>query len=398
MLFKRLSDREFKKRTVVPRTKEVCMFPREYYGAIATLTGCIIGAGVLAIPYVFVQSGFWTGMLTLCILTIAITLLHLMIGEVSLRSQKCHQLPGYAQVYLGKTGKVVMLVAMAIGVYGAMLAYSIGVGESLFVLFGGSQIVWRWVFFAAMSALVFGGLQMLARSEVAMELVKFGVFGLMMIALFTSPLFSPDNFTQVQWDALLVPYGVIFFALLGMPIIPEIRAELHKCPRFTKSAILLGTLIPAFCYALFALGVVGITGAFTTEVATIGVAALLGPIAAILFHGFAIFAMATSFIALGYALKDSFCVDFKIPHVKSWLLTIGVPLLLLAIGIDSFSRTLEIAGAFAGGIAGLCIMMIHAKARKQKGRVPEFSVVSNWALYGLLGVLFIIGMLHQLFA
>ena len=54
--------------------------PRAFFESIATLTGCVIGAGILGIPYVVVRAGFWTGMLVILILGLAVLLIHLMTG------------------------------------------------------------------------------------------------------------------------------------------------------------------------------------------------------------------------------------------------------------------------------------------------------------------------------
>src|SRR3989338_9759001 len=107
------------------------MMPRAYFKGVATLSGCIIGAGIFGIPFAIVKSGFWTGMLVILCVGIAALIIHLLVGEVALRTNGCHQLVGYCEKYLGKTGKYLMMLSMIIGVYGAMVAYTIGVGASL---------------------------------------------------------------------------------------------------------------------------------------------------------------------------------------------------------------------------------------------------------------------------
>ena len=80
--------------------------------AVATLVGTIIGAGVLAIPYSMKKAGFLTGLLILVVLSIAVLFLFLFVGEIVLRTKGNHQLTGYAEKYLGKTGKALMLFAV----------------------------------------------------------------------------------------------------------------------------------------------------------------------------------------------------------------------------------------------------------------------------------------------
>ena len=53
---------------------------KHFYGAIATLVGCIIGAGVLGMPYVIAQAGFLTGMLAIVFLGIIVLFVYLYLG------------------------------------------------------------------------------------------------------------------------------------------------------------------------------------------------------------------------------------------------------------------------------------------------------------------------------
>src|SRR3989338_8875922 len=94
--------------------------------ASATLVGTIVGAGILAIPYVVAQSGFLVGFIITIVLGLSFLLLNLMTGEIILRTKKQHQLTGYAEKYLGSWGKRLMMFSMVFGTYGALTAYLIG--------------------------------------------------------------------------------------------------------------------------------------------------------------------------------------------------------------------------------------------------------------------------------
>src|SRR3989344_6158050 len=107
--------------------------------AVATLVGTIIGAGVLAIPYSMKKAGFLTGLLILVVLSIVVLFLFLFVGEIVLRTKGNHQLTGYAEKYLGKKGKLFLMFAMVFGTYGALVAYTIGVGRSFVSLFNLQQ-------------------------------------------------------------------------------------------------------------------------------------------------------------------------------------------------------------------------------------------------------------------
>lgn len=111
---------------------------KKFWAATFTLTGTIIGAGILGLPYVFAQAGFFSGLFWLIFLGIIMTLTFLYLGEVTLRTKEKHQLPGLAEKYLGRKGKVAMFLAMVFGIYSSLLAYLVGEGESLSRLFFGT--------------------------------------------------------------------------------------------------------------------------------------------------------------------------------------------------------------------------------------------------------------------
>ena len=118
--------------------------------AATTLIGTIIGAGILALPYVIAKAGFLYGLLAMVLMGIVFLYLNLFIGEIVLRTKKQYQLTGYAEKYLGVWGKKCMTFSFIFGMYGALIAYIIGEGEALHTIFNfGSPLLWSLLFFAA---------------------------------------------------------------------------------------------------------------------------------------------------------------------------------------------------------------------------------------------------------
>lgn len=75
------------------------------FSAVSTLVGTIIGAGILGIPYVVMQSGFGIGILNIITVYGMMILISLYTGEIVLRTKTHHQMIGYASIYLGKKEK-----------------------------------------------------------------------------------------------------------------------------------------------------------------------------------------------------------------------------------------------------------------------------------------------------
>ena len=61
------------------------------------LAGAIIGAGVFALPYLFLQSGFAVGGAALVFGTSAAVLIHLLYADLMIRTSGEHRFVGYAR-------------------------------------------------------------------------------------------------------------------------------------------------------------------------------------------------------------------------------------------------------------------------------------------------------------
>lgn len=367
------------------------MSRQHVYGGISILVGVTIGAGVLAVPYAVSKAGFWTGILDLLIIGIAMLILNLCIGEVTLRTKGNHQLTGYAEKYLGRTGKHLMGASMIFGIYGAIIAYTIGGGQSLAQILGGEAWWWSAVFYTVGAIIIYKGLKALEESEFIMEIIKLFIFIIIVALIFLSGRIDAQNLQTFDALKIFAPYGVIVFAYLGTTAIPEMREEMKGHWKEFKKAIIIGSAIPIIVYLLFALAVVGIAGQKTAEIATLTIGQMLGTTGLILANIFAVLAMFTSFIALGYGLKEMYNYDYKINIKTSWAITCAVPIIILFLGVESFANTLEITGAISGGLAGVLAVLMHSRAKKYGDRKPEYSI--NVTVIGgiLLMAVFIIG-------
>ncbi|MDD5133620.1 MAG: aromatic amino acid transport family protein [Candidatus Nanoarchaeia archaeon] len=361
--------------------------------AIATITGCVIGAGVLGIPYVVAKAGFFTGLVDIILIGILILILNFYLGEVVLRTKGKHQLTGYANKYLGEKGKYLMFFALLIGDLGALIAYLIGEGKSLSTLLGGDPLLWSFIFFAVGSFLVYKGIKSIAESE-------FLVSGLILVIVIVIGIFSFNhisilNYTGFNIKNIFIPYGTVLFAYLGFLAIPEAHEILINKRKLFKKAIMIGLAIPAVVYILFPLIIIGVTGVNTTEIATIGLSSHIGKIGFVLGNLFAVFAMFTSFLAISLALREVLNYDFKIKKDLSFLFATFLPLLIFLIvrKFASFNTVLNYAGALSGGFTGLMILLMAKKAEKLGDRKPEYKITKNVFVMGAIAIALILGII-----
>jgi len=366
---------------------------KKFWATTFTLSGTIIGAGILGLPYVFAKSGFLIGLFWLITIGATMMFVNLCLGEITLRTKSRHQLSGYAEKYLGKWGKRTMFFTMIFGVYSALIAYLIGEGQSLSKLLPGNinPIILGIGFWLIMTLLIKEGLKGLKKIE------TWGVLAIITIVITIFIKFLP----QIQTSNLLIwnhanislPIGIVIFALMGFTSISELREEIRGQEKLLKKAIILGSTIPIALYILFSAIIIGVLGKNIDQVATLS----FGPTMTIL----GIFTMLTSYFVLSFSLHDAIKYDFKTNKKNNILLTSLIPLalyiLITKFNLLGFSSILSIGGVISGGLTGILIIIINKRAKKatQSKNPPEINMPINWLLIILLSTIFLSGILLE---
>ena len=280
---------------------------KKFWATSLTLSGAIIGAGILGLPYVFSKSGFIVGIFWLVFLGLITLYINLCLGEITLRTKKIHQLPGYAGIYLGKKGKKAMMLVKIFGIYAALLAYLIGEGQSFSILFFGNlnySVFFAVGFWFVMTLFLREGLEGLKKIESRGILLSTAII-LFMFFYFADSI-SIGNLSYVDYNNFFFPFGVVLFAVLGFSAIPEMRLEIMKKEKLMKKTIILGTLIPIALYFIFSLTFLGAFGKNVSEIATISSDSFVPVLG--------IFTMMAAYFVLSFSLMDVFVYDLK----KNW--------------------------------------------------------------------------------
>jgi len=370
---------------------------RKFFSAAFTLTGTIIGAGILGLPYVFAKAGFFIGLFWLIFLGLILLFVGLCMGEITLRTKKIYQLPGYSNKYLGKWGGRVMFVAIIFGIYSALLAYLIGEGQSLSKLFTGGveyAFIFGIGFWMIMTYLLKGGLERLK------NIGFFGVIAVIIIITLVFLILLPEvkieNINYVNSSNFFIPFGVVLFSLLGLNSIPELRREIEKDKKIMKKAIIFGASIPIILYLMFTLVFVGVFGGNVAEIATLSFTGVFGKFLLLL----GICTMMTCFFILSFALRDCFIFDLRNKKVSFFYVSL-VPLLLYILvnffNLAGFVQILGLGGAVSGGIMGILILFMNRAAKKKGDVKPEYSIKINWFIIGFLSLVFLAGILFEIF-
>ncbi|MFH1318623.1 MAG: aromatic amino acid transport family protein [Candidatus Omnitrophota bacterium] len=370
---------------------------KNFLFALSILIGTVIGAGLFGLPYVIAQSGIMPGLFYFLILGVAMTVIHLLLGEAFLRTEGNCRLAGLAKIYLKARGEKIAVVSIILGSIGILLAYIVIGGDFLKILFSGSsESFYLSIFFWAVCSLfVFRGVKFIALAEFFTNIVFFLI--IFIVFLFVLPKTNIHNFSLFNFSGVFLPYGVILFSLIGLNAVPEIIGflKIGKSERNFKRVIIVGYSIVVIFYLLFAFIVVGISGSQTSPEAFQGLIPFLG--GNIIFLGAlaAVITLIDSFIVIGLNLKNVLVYDYRVNKILASLVVCGFPLTLFLLGFRNFIEIIGLVGIIVGTIQGILIILIFRKAKKLGDRKPEYSLnIPRFVLYLLIAI-FIVGALSQ---
>lgn len=337
-----------------------------WWRAVGAMIGGVVGVGVFGLPYAFEKSGFVIGLIELLVLGGLLLVLQLMYAEVVLQTYGRHRIVGYMRIYLGEwAGRVAAFLFTAYG-WGAMLAFMLIGGTFLQALLGpivgGDVWLYQLAMAAIAGALTFRGISHLARAE--LFVISGLLFLFVFIVLASLPHLIVGNLLVVHPADWFSPYGVVFFSLSGLGVIPELRDVLGRQIARLPQAVVVGMAVIVVLYAAFTFAVIGVTGAATTEAALTGLAAVLGRTFTVVGTLLGVVAVTSIFSVLATELQSTFRFDYNLTLFRAWLLTFSAPLILFVIGVNEFIQLIGFLGAVFGGIIGVMVVFMYERMRR----------------------------------
>lgn len=185
---------------------------------------------------------------------------------------------------------------------------------------------------------------------------------------------------------------MILFALAGSSAVPEMEEVLRQRHPKLKKAIVWGSLIPLFTYLFFTWAIVGICGLQASDDAISGLLPFLPSWVVSLGAALGVLTMGTSFLALGYVLREVWYRDYKLSKEAALVLACFPSLILFLLGAKNFIAVLETTGALTGGLTGILIILLYRRALKKGQREPAYHLRVPSAILWVLGVVFLLGM------
>ncbi len=369
----------------------------KFFEGVLTLSGMIIGVGMFGIPFSFAYAGFWVGTGELILLTALIIIFHLVYGEIVLRTPQLHRLPGYIKLHLGDRFLPLGYFATFFGVAGTLIAYML-VGSTFLNTVGTpvigphSDFFWMTVVGGSVALITFFPLRREAALNSVFTLLLIGFLLYLIVSLF--PGLSLFIFGSLNYDFAFLPYGILLFALSGSIAIPDVVTIVGRYRPAARRAILLGTIIPAVLYFLFAFAVVGTTGLHTSPDAISGLGERIGAGAVYLGSAIGFLAVYTSFVVVSSNFQSLLILDVGFSRHASWGIASLTPFILYGAGISDFIRVIDVVGAVAVGIESVLLLMVFHALRGVEGITHSwFSLLWKVSVCGLMGL----GVLQSIF-
>ncbi len=377
------------------------------------IAGTAIGAGMLGIPLLTAQAGFWPSLVITGIVWLFMLCTGLLFLEVTLWMPAGSNILSMAQRFLGTKGKFAAGGMFIFLYYCLMIAY-FAAGAPLVSGFINATFglhlsgITSYAFFG----LVFGAI--VALGAKAIDRVNIFLTIAMVVDYFIMVVMGCSevdmgNFQFSKWSAVAFSIPVLFSAFGYHNIIPSLCNYLNRERKTLKLSIVLGTSVPFLIYVAWQWLIIGAVpqGAIEQahmegQPATQALNALAGGSSIYLVgQYFAFFAIITSMLGVAFSLVDFLGDGLKIDSQKKphryflVFLTFFPPFLCVLFDPTVFDRALGIAGgfgeAFLNGLLPVTLVWLGRYAMK---------LPSDYALPGgkltlvllLLVSLFVVGL------
>lgn len=382
-------------------------------GGILLIIGTSIGGGMLALPIATAQLSFINALIFLVLCWAVMTAAALLILEVNLWHSPNSNLISMAKTTLGRFGQIIAWLSYLLLLYALLAAYIAGGGDFLQHLL----LTFHLNLSAKLSALLFSGLLSLIvyKGLSSVDYVNRGLmfskilsFILLVICIF--PFISIHYLLTLknvyQLSVILASITVIMTSFGFAVIIPSLRSYFSNDLLMLRKAILIGSLIPLFCYVLWELTIMGTipahgnsglifmyhSGHSTSNLMATLSHLLDNKLVNFLAKIFTSICFATSFLGVSLSLFDFFSDGLRIEKkglkkLVLYIFTFFPPLLIASHYPHIFIKALSYAGVLCAILLILLPAMMAWSGRYIKKYPSVYQVIGGKFL--LLSLMFI---------
>lgn len=357
-------------------------------GSILLIGGTAIGAGMLALPVLTAEAGFFPSSLLFIAIWAFTLFTALLIVEVNLSFEGEVNLISMTKTILGKRAATLCWIFFLLLLYSLTSAYLSGSGsiisEFVRVNFGFTIPAP----FEPIIPLTLFGLFVMAGTHAVDQANRLFAAGLIItyIGLVAAalPEVMSSRFTIQNYGLLFaaVPVAVTSFGF--HIVIPTVVSYLEHNVKLIKKAVIMGSVIPLFVYLLWQFVILGVIplekarGALA-EGAPI-TKALSDVVGAPWIVGFGVafsfFAIVTSFLGVSLALFSFLKDGFQRKSKSIIFLTFLPPLVFVELFPHGFIKALQYAGVIVALISGILPAAMAYQARRV-GRATPYRVAGG---------------------
>jgi len=373
-------------------------------GGILLVAGTSIGGGMLALPVLTSQAGFFPSLCLYLSCWLFMMCTGLLFLEISLWMEGDANIITMASRTLGKWGKAAAWGLYLFLFYCLTLAYVVGAGDLIVEVMDKAIHLNEWqgqlIFLALFVPFVYAGARLVGRLNL---FLMFGL-GLSFCAfvLLGYPHVNRDFLLKNSWIHIWSALPITFTAFAYQGIIPTLISYLHRNVSMVRLAIIIGSFLPFIAYAIWQwliLGIVPAEGPGSLQEAMQNGQNAVQPLKTILAvpevyvvgQYFAFFALVTSFFGVTLGLMDFLADGLKVEKtpLNKILLCVLIflpPFLFALTHPHIFLVALDYAGGFGCALLlGLLPVLMVWKGRYRLGLKGEYQVSGGkWLLCTLI--------------
>jgi len=339
-------------------------------GSILLIVGTSIGAGMLALPVATAALGFTGSLIMLFSCWFVMTTSAFLLLEVNLAMPPNSNLVTMARATIGPIGQIIAWLSFLLLLYSLLSAYISGGSGLLQYLADNIQIDFSPSVSAILFTFIFGMvvyLGMRAVDYVNRGLMLAKLIGYVLLMTMLLPFVSPHLLAQGEAHALSTS-GALMMTITSFGfsiIVPSLRLYLASDIRKLKKVILIGSLVPLFCYIIWDMVIMGVlplqgehgllailhAPSSTSALVTSLTATVASPLIAILFKFFTSICILTSFLGVSLCLTDFLADGLALEkrgrnRLIIQAVTFLPPLAIVLIYPNAFIAALEYAGIY----------------------------------------------------
>ncbi|MEM0480655.1 MAG: aromatic amino acid transport family protein [Candidatus Aenigmatarchaeota archaeon] len=310
----------------------------------------MVGAGILAMPKVFYESGLIFSTILMIISAFVMYVSSLVLIKLEVFRKNIKNLPGLMEIYFNKKAKLITIILLTLSIYFTVFAYLSAIAESVKNYFNPYSFLI--LIFLINAFIVYPEKYSIENFSSYFTIFRIAfIFFILVFVLYNNLAKIEINIFPKNIFSLISFFAISIFAFSFFVIIPSLKVFTSNEKELilsVKISLILGFILYFFFSLVFS---------SSKEVATLGYGILTDVLTMIF--------VISPYIMLSWSLQNAFITDFGIEKRKSFILSSFIPFLLYLILPLSFSKYIELAGGIIFSLLFFLISLLGLKTQER---------------------------------